>query len=254
MSRTINRATLDLITSFEGFRAVAYLCPAGIPTIGWGHIKTVTHADVGRKRITRAEALELKARDLADAQAALARVVRPQALARLTDNQYGALISFVYNLGANPRWTIWKRVNAGALDAVPDELFRFTFARNPKTGRREQLAGLVRRRRAEIDLWRQDVVRPIEDVDNDALGFAVVEGPLPRKPAVRSQTMWGGLVAGVSGLGAAAASAVEQLGPLAMWSDQVAAVVGVLALIAAVGGIWVAIRRWMDERDGRGEA
>jgi GH24 family phage-related lysozyme (muramidase) len=254
MSRTINRATLDLITSFEGFRAVAYLCPAGIPTIGWGHTKTVSHADVGKKRITRSQGLELKAQDLADAERALARVVRPKALARLADNQYGALVSFVYNLGANPSWTIWKRVNAGALDAVPDELFRFTFALNPKTGRREQLAGLIRRRRAEIDLWRADAVSPIQDTDNAALGFAVIEGPMPHKPAARSQTMWGGIVAGVSGMGAAAGAAVEQLGPLAMWSEHVATIVGVLALIAAIGGIWVAVRRYMDERDARGAA
>ena len=51
--RTINRAGLDLIKSFEGMKLAAYKCPAGIPTIGYG--STGPHVKMGMT-ITRDEA------------------------------------------------------------------------------------------------------------------------------------------------------------------------------------------------------
>ena len=55
MRRSINNAGLDLIKKFEGFYSEAYLCPAGVWTIGYGH----THAVQPSQTITEEEAEEV---------------------------------------------------------------------------------------------------------------------------------------------------------------------------------------------------
>jgi hypothetical protein len=55
----LNKASLDLIKSFEGLKLTAYLCPANVPTIGYGTTKGLTRADVGKKTISQAEAERL---------------------------------------------------------------------------------------------------------------------------------------------------------------------------------------------------
>jgi hypothetical protein len=70
----------------------------------------------------------------------------------LLQGEYDALVGFVYNVGpsafANSRLLRW--LNMGDYDSVPNELLRWCDPRNPKV-----TAGLLRRRRAEGDLWRQ---------------------------------------------------------------------------------------------------
>ena len=63
-----------------------------------------------------AKALQRLQADLSTAGGRIAQRLTPQALAGLSDEQYGALLSFVFNLGANPSWTIWKVINKGQLD------------------------------------------------------------------------------------------------------------------------------------------
>jgi len=136
---------IELVKHFEGFRSVAYICPAGIPTIGYGHTKGVTHSDVGIKFITEDTADQMLADDLAGFAVQVGDMVSVE----LSQNQFDALCSFVFNLGAGAlqKSTLLEKLNAGEYDAVPNQLMRWTHADG------EELPGLVARRTAEAKLW-----------------------------------------------------------------------------------------------------
>jgi lysozyme len=90
--REINQEGLNLIKNWETCELVAYVCPAGVLTIGWGH----TGHDVRRgMKITQAEADGLLIRDVAIASRAVERLVKVP----ISDNQFSALVSFVFNVG-----------------------------------------------------------------------------------------------------------------------------------------------------------
>lgn len=140
--RHATAAGLDLIRRYEGFSPVVYLCPAGLPTIGHGH---VVRGDAERARfaagITPADAADLLAHDAEVAERAVARLVPVP----LTDGQFDALVSFAFNLGAGAlqRSTLRQRSIRGEHHDVPAEFLRWT-----RAGGRI-LPGLLRRRQAE---------------------------------------------------------------------------------------------------------
>ncbi len=141
----LNKASIDLIKSYEGLNLTAYLCPANVPTIGYGTTKGLTRADVGRKTVTEAEATRLLLEDVARFEKAVDKLVK----VKLTDNQRGALVSFTYNLGEGNfgSSTLLRNVNAGDFKAAKSE-----FAKWDKAGGKV-LAGLTRRRTAEAALF-----------------------------------------------------------------------------------------------------
>ena len=147
MARKVNKAGFDLVKHFEGFYADAYVCPAGVWTIGYGHTGGVKKGD----KVTLDEAEALLEKDLNASGADVNRLVKVS----LKDNQYAALVSFVFNLGAGSlaSSTLLKKLNAGNYDDVPSEMARWVKAKDPKTGEKKTLAGLVRRRAAEGELW-----------------------------------------------------------------------------------------------------
>lgn len=140
--RKTNQAGIDLIKHYEGFSAKPYICAGGYPTIGYGHlIKKGEHFDT----LTRGEAAELLKQDVAFAERSVLRLIeRP-----LTDNQFAALVSFVFNLGggALQASTLRKKVNAGLDNEVPAQFMRWIYAGGRK------LKGLERRREAEAELY-----------------------------------------------------------------------------------------------------
>lgn len=139
-------AALDLVKHFEGLFLSAYICPAGKPTIGWGHTKGVKMG----QRISRQQAEEFLAADMAEAADAVDRLVSVP----LTDNQRGALASFVFNLGAPALAgsTLLRLLNAGASrESIGEQFGRWVFA--TVSGKKTQLPGLVSRRAAEKALF-----------------------------------------------------------------------------------------------------
>lgn len=140
--KRINDAGLALIKEFEGFRSRAYRDPIGVWTIGYGHTRGVRPGDV----ITQDRADAYLRDDVRIAEADVERGVEVQ----LVDNQFSALVSFVFNVGGDAfrKSTLLRLLNAGGYTAVPGQLARWT-----KAGGRE-LPGLVRRREAEARLWR----------------------------------------------------------------------------------------------------
>lgn len=141
MARAINAAGLALVRAREGLRLEAYRDGAGIWTIGYGHTKGTKPGDV----ISAERAELLLEADLMEAEGAVSRLV----LVPLTDNQFAALVSFVFNEGesAFTHSTLLKKLNEGGYGLVPACLRSWIFA----AGKVEQ--GLVHRRAAEAELW-----------------------------------------------------------------------------------------------------
>lgn len=249
--RTVDQDAIDLMHEFEELVLTAYMDPVGVPTIGWGHTKTVTAADVRNKRtITREQAETLFRDDLRDAQAAMERLIKPEILSQLTDNQYGALVSWVFNLGPKPTATLWKRLNAGIFDEVPVQMQRWVYAKDRKTGQNKRLPGLVRRRRAEADLWnlKDPVTAP---AFYGATSAEIMEGPEPVKP--KKKDLVAGVTAAAAGTAAATTEAIQHVSPLAGLSEHVGAIVTVLAVVAAVAGLWLVIVKRRESAEARGE-
>lgn len=132
---------MNLIKEFEGLRLQAYRCPAGIWTIGYGHTKDVKEND----RIDQNRAEYLLTQDLKWAEDIVNRECDG-----INQNQFDALVSFVFNCGELnfKRSTLLKCVKANPFNVnIKDE-----FARWNKGGG-TVLAGLIRRRRAEANLY-----------------------------------------------------------------------------------------------------
>lgn len=98
--RQVPDAAVTFVAAHEGCKLESYLCPAQTWTIGYGSTRGV-HAGM---RITQADARKRLAEDLKEAAARLAGVVKREVLDSLTENQYSALLSFVFNLGAGSNW------------------------------------------------------------------------------------------------------------------------------------------------------
>jgi lysozyme len=143
--RHINAAGLAIVKEFESLRLTAYRCPAGVPTIGWGHTKGVRMG----QRITREKAEQFLREDMHESEAAVERLIRVP----LTSNQFSALVSFTFNVGdgALAGSTLRRKLNDGNSEAVPAEMARWNKA--TVKGEKVTLGGLVRRRAAEAALW-----------------------------------------------------------------------------------------------------
>jgi lysozyme len=142
---TCSPAGINLIKQFESLRLDAYLCPAGVWTIGWGHTEGVR----GGTRITEELAEEFLRHDVATVEQGLAAVIHTP----LTQGQYDALVSLCFNLcgGARRLPSIAPQLVAklaqGDYAGAADELLDIDRA-NGKV-----LPGLVRRRAAERTLF-----------------------------------------------------------------------------------------------------
>ena len=137
----ISNTGIDLIKHFEGCETEAYLCPAGVPTIGYGHIKGVQMGDV----ITETQAHEMLVEELDEYESYINDLVT----VGLNQNQFDAMVSWVYNLGGgNLRAsTLLKVLNSGNYEGVPAQIMRWNKAGG------KVLEGLTRRRQAEADLF-----------------------------------------------------------------------------------------------------
>jgi len=135
-----------IVAEFEGLRRNAYLCPAGVPTIGYGH--TGPTVQLGQT-ITEQQADDLLRQDLQRFADGLHRLVPSST--QWGANQQAACISWAFNvgLGAVEDSTLRKRINNGEapIVVVPQELPKWVHAGEAV------LAGLERRRKAEVALF-----------------------------------------------------------------------------------------------------
>lgn len=142
-----------LIKQFEqgpngGYAAVAYRDVAGNYTIGWGHKCTVNDPLI-LETINAATAEGLLNIDLDKQSDYLEICLGPVAWASLNSYEKAALVDFVFNLGIGTfeRSSLHHFVAENQLDKVPDEFGRWVY------GGGQILAGLVKRREAEKELW-----------------------------------------------------------------------------------------------------
>ena len=136
-----SRKGIEFIKAHEGLRLDAYLCPAGVPTIGYGHTYNVKMGD----RITEGQAERLLIGDLIVAETEVNRYGFD-----LTQNQFDALVSFVFNIGAGNfrSSTLLKRLKANPNDPdIANQFKRWVY------GGGKVLPGLVRRRNEESKLY-----------------------------------------------------------------------------------------------------
>ena len=143
--RHITEKGLGIIKKFEGFSPTVYICPAGYPTIGYGHVVKPDERERFASGITTEQAEALLRQDVQTAERAVLRLINVP----LTDGQFDALASFTFNLGAGAlqRSTLRRKVNRGNHEAVPAEFRKWVWA----GGR--ILPGLKRRREAEVNLY-----------------------------------------------------------------------------------------------------
>lgn len=132
---------ISLIRHFEGCSLGAYLCPAGVWTIGYGHTREVKEGDV----INREQAEALLIEDLEEFEGYVNSMVE----VALKQNEFDALVSWVFNLGPGnfKESTLLNRVNYGPMSDVPHQIQRWNKAGG------KILEGLVKRRAAEAALW-----------------------------------------------------------------------------------------------------
>jgi lysozyme len=145
---TASQNCINLIKLFEGYKAKAYLCPAGIVTIGFG---STMYTD-GKKikisdTINEQQGNELLMWELKNKSIALHGL-------NLNQNQFDSCLSFIYNLGigAFNKSTLKKKIVANPNDAtIKSEFMKWNKAR--VGGELMVLKGLTRRRIAEAELY-----------------------------------------------------------------------------------------------------
>jgi lysozyme len=134
---------IDLIKKFEGLRLESYKCPAGLWTLGYGNTQWENGIRV----------IENQVIDIQRAEKLLIYWVSKYAdriTVKCNQNQFDALVSFAYNVGIGnfDSSTLKKKVIANPNDPnIRDEFMKWVSSRG------KQLAGLVKRREAEANLY-----------------------------------------------------------------------------------------------------
>lgn len=151
----INKDGLELIKSFEGCKLVAYLCPAGVWTIGYGHTSGVSKGQV----ITKEQAENMLKSDMKKYE----KYVTDDVKIALNENQFSALVSFCYNCGRGNLRTLVKGRTASQ---IAEAMLLYNKA-NGKI-----LNGLVRRRKAERELF----LKPVSSTNLEEVAKEVLAG------------------------------------------------------------------------------
>lgn len=150
----INSATQNLIVEFEGLRLVAYQDGGGVWTIGIGHTSMAGEPKVYKGlTITKDQAYAILAKDIARTE----RQVQSLVKVPINNNQYGALVSFAFNVGSDidedkvaeglGDSTLLRKLNAKDYKGAADEFLKWDHDNG------EVVAGLTRRRKAERALF-----------------------------------------------------------------------------------------------------
>ena len=138
----ISQEGLALIKYFEFCELEAYMCPAGVWTIGYGHTKDVKEG----ARINKDEANHLLLEEMQEYE----KYINDMVEVDLNQSQYDSLCAWIYNLGPTNfgNSTLLKVLNEGKYDEVPQQIKRWNKAGG------EVLNGLIRRREAEALLFQ----------------------------------------------------------------------------------------------------
>lgn len=223
---------IELIKKFEGFKGNAYRCPAGVLTIGYGFTSDVKEGDT----MTREQADKRLVSELGYFE----RVIEKHVKVQLSQNQFDALVSFVFNIGeGSSKRDGFVRTKRGkpskVLTAINEKRFQdvpsLMLQWNKVSG--NPMAGLTRRRQAEGVLFSE----------------TVIETPMPQavdspdKPLVKQRTMQNATLMGGVGATLAIAPAIEPAGKIVELAQEhtqgFLLVLGLIVLAAAAYAIYI---------------
>lgn len=199
--RRLNKESLDLIKDFEGLRLKAYYDIANVLTIGYGHTNRAgTWKFDANTVITEQKAEDILRLDLGKAKEAVDRYVKVE----LNDNEYGALVSLIHNIGPTgfAKSTVVRRLNAGNRNGAAQAILMWNKA--TVKGAKREVRGLTRRRKAEMALFLKPAYKSEDanfdivsetDVENVGESATVQAYGGEMKPLTKSKTNW------LSGLG-----------------------------------------------------
>lgn len=157
----ISQHGLDMIKAYESYSPTAYLCPEGVPTIGWGSTRWDAKRPVRLgESCTREQAEGLLLREVRLIEDAIDQAIKPGI--HLTQGEFDCLCSWGYNVGigwitghGHQQATLIKYINAGQFSKVPGELLKFK--KGAISGKSYE--GLLNRRKREIaELWLNDTI------------------------------------------------------------------------------------------------
>jgi GH24 family phage-related lysozyme (muramidase) len=174
--RDITEEGLKFIRKWESFSPTIYICPAGYPTIGYGHVVKKGEEERFKGGITRDQSMQILHSDVMVAIRAVLRYIN----VTLSDPQFDALVSFTFNAGAGALQasTLRKVINRGEYEDAPEQFERWVYANGKK------LRGLVNRRAEEALMFSQAEAHNQDDLESDEF---------PLDPAANLQTARGWL-------------------------------------------------------------
>ena len=148
---TTSNKGIDLIHSWEQFRSKAYKDSGGTWTIGWGSTRIFGRRVIRTDRITKEEANEQFRKDLAMFEHYVDMFVN----VKINQNQWDAIVSLTYNIGQGGlrRSKVLKYLNENELYKAAESFMRHVYTRHKVTKKLIKLRGLVRRRKAERELF-----------------------------------------------------------------------------------------------------
>lgn len=220
---------LRLIKSFEGYHTrqkdgscAAYLCPAGVPTIGFGCTEGVKLGMVW----SAGEAEAALRREIAKFETAVTKSVTVE----INQNEFDAMVSLAYNIGAAgfAKSTVLKRLNKGDRSGAAKAFEMW------KSGGGRVLPGLVSRRKREAALFLKPVEKPQEPI----MPQAVTETKETSKPIVAA------VAATVSSVATVSAPAVVPPLPLPAVPEGVTQSISNVEAWKAIGGQLWTLKQW----------
>jgi lysozyme len=151
----VSKQLVEFLGSWEGFSLKPYLCPANVWTIGYGTTRINGLPVTEKTVITKEQAIQLKMLDLRTFENSVKTHVRSP----LTQHQFDALVSLVYNIGgkAFSESTVCRRLNEGDYKRAADAFLLWN--KHRVNGELVVSRGLQRRREAERDLFLNGTYR-----------------------------------------------------------------------------------------------
>ncbi len=150
--RAVTENCIALIKWAERFVGHIYICPAGWPTIGWGHVVKENERERFAQGITEEEGETFLANDLKRYELAVCRLIKVP----LDDCMYDALVDFTFNEGAGAlqRSTLRQRLNREDYSGAADAFAPWKWGGRPL----RVMPGLVKRREIERILFMYGVL------------------------------------------------------------------------------------------------
>ncbi|MBL8644020.1 MAG: lysozyme [Rhodospirillaceae bacterium] len=232
-----SQAGIDLIKAVEGCKLEAYLCPAKVWTIGYGHTGPDVYAGL---KINKKDASRLLKSDLAEFEATVS-----QACPKTTQSQFDAMVSLCYNIGSGAfkKSSVARLHNQGRHGEAQQ-----AFALWNKAGGKV-LPGLVTRRAKEADLYDNDSHTEPHPMPQ------AVEGEKPTSRVITGSTVGGVTLAGTalkeSGLDWSMFTEIKNTVLEVMPYLQGVNWGLVIAGIGLCGVAYAIYARWQDRREGR---